>query len=222
MMTAMMVMVGLCGGPPASESLKALQKLNEFIGEWKGTGGPDKPRPGPQDLMWKESARWSWKFQGDDAWLVLTVTDGKYLKNAELRYRAEKKLYELIAIDSSDKRRVYTGNFDAQKYLVLSHSESATDETHRLTFNTAAEGVRMVYRYAVKPPGRTIYARVFQVAANRAGESLAARESASKGPTCVVTGGLGTIAVSYQGKTFYVCCTGCRDAFNDAPEKYVK
>jgi len=30
---------------------------------------------------------------------------------------------------------------------------------------------------------------------------------------------LGTIAVSYAGTTYYVCCTGCRDAFNDNPAK---
>jgi YHS domain-containing protein len=27
--------------------------------------------------------------------------------------------------------------------------------------------------------------------------------------------------VSYKGKTYYVCCTGCRDAFNDDPVKYI-
>ncbi|MFO0954601.1 MAG: YHS domain-containing protein [Isosphaeraceae bacterium] len=30
------------------------------------------------------------------------------------------------------------------------------------------------------------------------------------------------MTVSYQGKTFPLCCTGCRDEFNDNPEKYVK
>ncbi|MGH7134575.1 MAG: YHS domain-containing protein [Pirellulales bacterium] len=29
---------------------------------------------------------------------------------------------------------------------------------------------------------------------------------------------MGTIAVEYQGKKYYVCCTGCRDLFNDDPE----
>ena len=24
--------------------------------------------------------------------------------------------------------------------------------------------------------------------------------------------------VMHKGKTYYVCCTGCRDAFNDDPE----
>ena len=44
----------------------------------------------------------------------------------------------------------------------------------------------------------------------------------SSGPECVVTGGLGTISVNYKGKTYYVCCTGCRDEFKDNPEKYIK
>jgi YHS domain-containing protein len=28
--------------------------------------------------------------------------------------------------------------------------------------------------------------------------------------------------VTYKGQTYYVCCTGCRDAFNETPEKYIK
>ena len=38
---------------------------------------------------------------------------------------------------------------------------------------------------------------------------------------CPVTGGLGTMAVSHAGKTYYVCCTGCREAFDKDPERYV-
>ena len=34
-----------------------------------------------------------------------------------------------------------------------------------------------------------------------------------------MTGGLGTIAVSVGGATYYVGCTGCRDAFNENPAK---
>jgi YHS domain-containing protein len=28
--------------------------------------------------------------------------------------------------------------------------------------------------------------------------------------------------VSYNGKDYYVCCSGCRDAFKENPEKYIK
>src|SRR5262249_51999908 len=28
--------------------------------------------------------------------------------------------------------------------------------------------------------------------------------------------------LTYQGRTFPICCTGCRDEFNDHPEKYLR
>jgi hypothetical protein len=84
--------------------------------------------------------------------------------------------------------------------------------------NVAAEGVRFVYRFARKEDGKTLYKKEYAVACTKEGESLAAKEKKAE---CVVSGGLGTIAVGYKGETFYVCCTGCRDAFNENPEKYV-
>jgi len=30
---------------------------------------------------------------------------------------------------------------------------------------------------------------------------------------------LGTITVTHMGATYYVCCSGCRDAFNENPAK---
>ena len=43
-----------------------------------------------------------------------------------------------------------------------------------------------------------------------------------KGPECIVSGGLGTMKVSYNGKEYWVCCSGCRDEFKENPEKYIK
>ena len=63
---------------------------------------------------------------------------------------------------------------------------------------------------------RTIFSRQFQIAYTKEGESFGA---AAKKNECVVTGGLGTIEVTHNGKTYYVCCTGCRDYFNENPEK---
>jgi YHS domain-containing protein len=56
------------------------------------------------------------------------------------------------------------------------------------------------------------------VRATRAGESLGPTEVKN---ICVVSGGLGKIQVSYKGETFWVCCSGCADAFKDNPEKYI-
>src|SRR6516225_1378708 len=65
---------------------EALKELQDFIGGWKGNGGPDKPRPGPRDTVWSEKVSWSWRFKGDDAWLTMAVKDGKVFKAGELRY----------------------------------------------------------------------------------------------------------------------------------------
>ena len=37
----------------------------------------------------------------------------------------------------------------------------------------------------------------------------------------VVTGGAGNISVSYAGKTYYVCCSGCKELFDAEPEKVI-
>ncbi len=201
---------------PAKVALKA---LNDFIGTWKGTGGPDKPRPGPRDPVWKETINWSWRFKGKDAWLVFDVEGGKYLTGGEVRYLPNKKVYTLTATDAQKQNVEYEGKLDAKGYLTFERLETTSGEVQQLVMNSAGDGVRFVYRYATKPKGRTVFTKLYQVAASKEGESLGKVEKKNE---CIVTGGFGTIAVSYMGETFYVCCTGCRDAFNEAPAKFVK
>src|SRR5262249_33807961 len=154
------------------------------IGEWKGNGGPDKPRPDPRDPTWKETITWSWKFKGDDASLVFSVKEGKHVKRGEVRYRPEKKDYELTLTDPKDQKQVFPGSRDDKGYFTFERVDSASGDTQQVVMNPAAEGVRFVYRYAVKPKGRTVFNKLWQVAANKEGESLAAKQSGKKGPEC--------------------------------------
>jgi YHS domain-containing protein len=73
----------------------------------------------------------------------------------------------------------------------------------------------MLVLYETRRSEQSFYSRVGEVGYTREGTRLAS--SGNSGPECVVTGGAGTIKVSHEGKTYYVCCTGCRDAFNDDP-----
>lgn len=100
---------------------------------------------------------------------------------------------------------------------MLRDKDAATGDVHRLTVYTLADGARMIVQSEVQAKGKGPFADVFKVAATREGESLA---GGGKRNTCVVTGGLGTMPVSYMGKTYYVCCSGCRDEFNADPKKY--
>jgi len=210
--------LGLRGADaPADTAKTALQALNDFIGDWKATGAPDKPRPDPKEA-WSETIAWSWRFKGSDAWLQFAVAGGKYLSGGDVRYLPAKKAYQLTATDVKKQKLVFEGQLDAKGYLTFERVDPATGETQHLVLNSAGDGVRFVYRYAVRPKGRTVFTKVYQVAASKEGESLAA---SGKKNECVVTGGTGTIAVTFMGETFYVCCSGCRDAFNEEPAKYV-
>jgi hypothetical protein len=212
-------LLALCAAPlPAEEpssSKEALQAFNDFIGSWDGSGATQRSRK----ESWSETVSWSWRFKGDDAWLTMRVKGGKLFESAELRFLPEKKRYQLTALDPKGKKLVFEGNRTTNGILTLERLDPAKRETQRLMMNMAGDGARFVYRYAHKPEGRSQFDRDFQVSFSKEGESLAAK---AKKVECVVSGGLGTIPVSYKGVTYYVCCTGCRDAFNENPEKYIK
>ena len=192
----------------------ALREVGEFVGEWKGNG---EAKAGGKNTLWKETLSWGWKFKGGDAWIALDVKGGKYVAAGELRYDPRVKLYRLTLTDAARKERTYEGKLSRNR-LVLSHKDAATGDVSRVTVYTLADGARMIVRSEVQTKGRGPFADVFRVAATREGEAFA---GGGKKAVCVVTGGLGTMPVSYLGKTYHVCCTGCRDEFNADPKKYV-
>jgi YHS domain-containing protein len=219
----LLALIGLVVPAPAADTddktsaKEALKELQEYIGSWKGNGGPDKPRPGPRDPIWSETIGWSWRFKGDDAWLSMDVKNGKHVKSGELRFLPDKKLYQLTLTDADDKKLVFQGQI-RNDILTLERVDPATKETQQIKMNSAAEGDRFVYRVAHRDAGSTIWKKDYMVGCTREGVSLG---KADKKNECVVSGGLGTMPISYKGETYYVCCSGCADAFKENPEKYI-
>jgi hypothetical protein len=201
-------------GEPSSPK-EALQALNEYIGGWKGSGTSEKNT----SEIWKETANWGWRFKGKDAWLVMEIPTGKHYKKGELRYLPDKGVYQLTMEDAAGKSLVFEGTLKKNR-LKLERKDKEKQETQQLQMYLAGGGVRLIYEYAVKPANRTLFVKDFQVALTREGETFGT--GGAKKPECVVTGGLGTMAVTYKGVTYYVCCSGCRDAFNEDPEKIIR
>jgi hypothetical protein len=197
----------------AKTAKQALQELNDYIGGWKGSGASDRD----SQAIWKEHADWSWRFKGDDAWLVLKLDPGRHYKGGEMRYLPDREVYQLTMWNKDDKKEVFEGKLKKGR-LTLTR-KAADGATQQLQLNLAGGGIRFVYTYSIKPAGRTFFSRQYQVGFTKEGETFAAAERKVE---CIVTGGLGKIPVTYQGVTYYVCCTGCRDAFNENPEKYVR
>ena len=192
---------------------KGLQQVGEFVGEWKGAG-----TVAGKKSVWKETISWGWSFKGGEPRLTLTVADGKFVKAGALAYLPEKKAYRLTATDPAGTEQVYDGKLTRGR-LVLESKDAASGDVHRLTLYTVGDGARMLLVGETQSKGKGLFAKEYEVAANKVGESFAG--GGGKKAECVVTGGLGTIPVSYLGKTYYVCCSGCRDEFTANPKKYV-
>ena len=189
------------------------EEAGEFIGLWKGEG------KGPNRTFWKEEADWGWKFKAGDAWIAFKVSGNKKLVEGTLKYRPAKKLFEFTARNADGQELVYTGKFNSRRELLLEATDPETKDLHRLKLYTVANGARMILKNEVKKGGKGLYSTSFESAVTKEGEAFAG--GSKKKTECIVTGGLGTIPVSYGGKTYYVCCSGCRDEFNADPKKYI-
>lgn len=206
---------GRFDGPAAPR--EALKALNVLIGEWKGTGQPEGTRRDKQSGFWTEDLVWSWHFKGDDAWLSVTFDQGKHFASGELRFDRDKDLYRLTLKGADGASQTFEGHLK-DKVMTLDREDASNKETQRLVF-TLLHDNRFLYHFDKKPAGRTTFTKVYQVGATKKGVAFAAGESA---PECIVSGGKGTMTVSYKGQNYYVCCSGCRDAFRDDPEKFIK
>lgn len=185
---------------------EALKVVNDFVGSYK-LAGP----------TWTEKGNWGWKFKGDDRWLHFDIEKGKHFKSGDLRFDPSKKKYVLVMTGADGKEKTYEGTFKDEKLTVEFTDPDSKKVTERIVMNTVDEGARFIYRLDKKKG--TIFAKDFEVQGGKEGEAFS---GGGKKNICCVTGGLGTMAVTYKGKTYYVCCSGCRDAFNENPEKIIK
>lgn len=213
-------LAGLSGAGESAEKKtpkKALQALNDLIGNWRGTGEPNGTRDEKQRNFWQEKIAWEWRFKGKDVYLHAAFDKSKHFTTAELRYLPDKGCYQLTATTPDKDKLIFEGRLD-KKYLSLERTDEKAKEKQRLVL-ALLHFNRHFYRYEVKPADRTSFREVYRVGATKEGVEFAGEDDK---PECVVSGGLGTMPVTYKGQTFYVCCSGCRDAFNDDPEKYIK
>ena len=202
----------------AAKAKKALQEVQEFMGVWNLEG---TQKVGAKTDAWKEDVDWSWRFKATQPTIKVSFAEGKgkYFSSGELTYAVDKKKYQLTLIAKDKTEQVFVGDKLRDGGLKLERKDAKTGDVHRLTMFTLADGVRFMIKVEKQEGGKGLFALAYQLTGNKEGESLGA---SAKKPECIVTGGAATITVSYQGKTYFVCCSGCRDAFNENPEKFVK
>jgi YHS domain-containing protein len=195
----------------AAAEKAALAKFNSLIGGWRGVG---MPKRGSTRGAWIETAEWVWEFKKGQTGIRYKVSKGKLLESALLTFDTKTKTYRLQASFAGQKKRTYTGTMQGTK-LVLNSTADKSGDVYRASITRLNEK-RTLVLHERRIQNRGLFLRLAEVGYTRKGTSIAV--AGANGPECVVTGGKGTSQVSYKGKTYYICCSGCRQAFDDDPE----
>jgi YHS domain-containing protein len=211
--------------PPAFASFEYL------VGRWNGQA---MPKDSAQSFRgWPEVHTWAWIFtKGKPSGLSVAIRGGKVLADARLTFDPARKRYRLdgTAPKPGGGPIAFEGRLDASgKMLVLDQVSTGKGEaseagrgTVRLSIRPNSNFIRYTMGVDRKDSGAAQFRRLTEVGLTKEGESLAGGTTASERPKCIVTGGAATMTITYQGQTFPICCTGCRDEFNESPAKYIK
>lgn len=220
----MVVAAGISVADGDSPAMREIARIQDLVGSWHGSGKSDKSKG------WDEAVECAWKFKRDGkCGLYLKLKDGKaksvgrVFDEMSIVYNADAKCFVLkanVAGDDAAPTLQFHGKLASPTNIVFDRVDKgdAADAFDRLDFKLLNEGDRLVYSVARRIGQTKRYRQYAQVAFDREGASLAA---AANKPKCVVTGGAATMSVSYNGQSYPVCCTGCREMFLENPEKFI-
>lgn len=199
--------------PPLERQKVELAKVQALVGAWRGVGQPQR---GSTRGSWTEECEWKWRFDKGVAELVFESAKAKYFSSGALRFVGGEQPF-LLSAKAADAELHYRGSIGADGALVLDAQTPSESAPARVTIRLVAGNDRMIMLLERKSGEN--FARLAELGATRKGSGF------GKGATyieCIVTGGLGTIEVSHEGKTYHVCCTGCLEVFRDDPAGTVK
>lgn len=223
----------LSGEKRSQAIIVALQPLQVLLGDWrwitrKEFGGSKKSG---------EDLKWVWDFKSDSDQPSLTAkSDGNpYFEQVWISFLPEDDKFLATIKSPTGEPRVFKGSWTDGGEPKEESDGKKLQHTHKLqlTQTTPAEGDQwqLVFtqldnnQYLMDLLRRPLTGKQFGpldvVRQQRLGTSFAVADSDNPGPKCIISGGLGTMNVTYKGKSYPVCCSGCAAAFNDDPEKWL-
>lgn len=205
----------------SSDIPAAFKPFEHLIGAWKGAGIPEANKI----RGWPEKQNWAWTFEnGTPSGMSVEMDKDKTLAKAKLTYDPKTKQYHLDGTDPEGKPVSFVGTLakDGQTLELDRVNDLPGGVKQKLSLRLNSNMIRYTVWDDRQEPGAPRFSRFIEVNQGKVGESFAAGGGASNLPKCILTGGTATMSVSFQGKSYPICCTGCRDEFEADPEKYVK
>jgi hypothetical protein len=201
--------------------VRVLQPLGVLVGEWKGVG---QPKRGSNAGAWSEKAHSAWKFDEKASGLFLNFELGKQYQSV-LFSVAEDGATPVLSLTPADGESIHLTRKDyATEAYTSSKAATVVDWVFESSPDTLPQmrctvriisDIRFAMLFEEKPTAQGSYRRLSEIGLTRVGARLASGNTGER--QCIVTGGLGTIKVSHEGKTYYVCCEGCQQAFDADP-----
>jgi hypothetical protein len=207
--------------------------LQVLLGDWrwitrKEFGGSKKSA---------EDLTWIWDFQTDETQPSLTAKSAAhpYFQQVWLTYLPDDETFQVTAKTPDSQTRVFRGAWTAggepreesdgkkvQHTFKMQLTQISPDdgEQWQLVFNQL-DNNQYLMDLTRRPASGQQFGPLDVIRQQRLGTSFAVADSDNPGPKCIISGGLGTMSVTYQGKTYPVCCSGCAAAFNDDPERWL-
>lgn len=214
----------------SKDVVDALDPLQILIGSWRGVTNNDFGQGKAVD-----NSSWAWDFLSDpdQPALVFTSKDNPYYNSGRMTWLTDDNKFELKLETPEKQTRLFHGEYtqpvqevvgDDEKlhrtYKVAFTETEPADEKDawQLVFNQQ-ENNRFLLEMSKKRGSR--FVRMDTVASQRQGTSFALNDEDYGDRTCIISAGLGTSQVSYKGKNYWVCCSGCKAAFEEDPERWL-
>ena len=208
----------------------ALKPLQVLLGTWRGLA---KDQSGETAI---DETKWVWDFTDKkQPALVLNSDNSAYFRKGRLTYIIADEKFRLTTELADSTERTFEGKYTEEPRDVPDENdENKLMRIFKLQLTQVAPGTgkkwqvifnqRENNRYLMElgqERGNGSFRRFETVATQRQGTSFAISDSDYGEKTCIISEGLGTSTVNFEGKTYWVCCSGCKAAFEDEPEVWI-
>jgi hypothetical protein len=211
----------------------ALQPFQVLLGQWRWIA----KKSFASSVQTAEDLEWIWDFQTDPDKPALKATTpaNPYFRTIWLTWIPDEDLFQLTANTAENEARVLRGTWAENGEPKEESDGKRMQHTYKLQLAqvTPESGDRWLIMFnqldnnqylidlSRRPAAGKQPALLANIRQQRLGTSFAVADSDNPGPKCIISGGLGTMTVEYQGKSYPVCCSGCAAAFRDDPERWL-
>lgn len=188
----------------------------ELMGSWRMTG---QAKRGSSQGAWTSSARAEWTGK-DGRTLEFRIPDSTSFQVVKIQVdtkSGEAAAIELKMTDGSACSLKRQPENQADRYVFL-ETDTSRPQAYRMTLDRKSRD-RWSGSLEVRKAGTVTWSRLQELGLTRQGTTIA---QGSGQPVCVVTGGLGEIMVTVNGRSVYVCCSGCRETLLADPDAFLK